>query len=105
MIEQLSVRGGGLLERLEHTSTETTRAISTASDRLTSSLSFKADHVGEEFAEIAQGLEDMLTSRLDRVTEGFSEKSLAIVDMMAGRSQELTDHDGGALAGIDPVGR
>src|ERR1700691_2366446 len=91
MIEQLSTRGSSLLERLEHTSTETTRAISTASDRLTAGLSFKADHVGQEFAEIAQGLEDMLTSRLDHVTEGFSEKSLAIVDMMAGRSQELTD--------------
>jgi hypothetical protein len=91
MIQQLSVRGGNLLERLETTSKDTSRAISTASDRLTASLSFKADHVGEEFAEIAQGLEDMLTSRIDRITEGFSEKSLAIVDMMAGRSQELTD--------------
>ena len=91
MIQQLNVKGGGLLDRLENTSTETSRAISGASDRLTASLNFKADHVGEEFAEIAQGLEDMLTSRLDRITEGFSEKSLAVVDMMAGRSQELTD--------------
>jgi DNA anti-recombination protein RmuC len=91
MIQQLSVRGGGLLDRLQNTSAETSSAISAASDRLTSSLNFKANHVGEEFAEIAQGLEDMLTSRLDRVTEGFSEKSLAVVDMMVGRSQELTD--------------
>jgi len=91
MIQQLSVKGGGLLERLQNTSTETSRAISAASDRLTSSLNFKAGHIGEEFAEIAQGLEDMLTSRLDRITEGFSEKSLAVVDMMTGRSQELTD--------------
>ena len=71
MIQQLSVRGGDLLERLERTSTETSRAIATASDRLTSSLNFKTDHVGEEFAEIAQGLEDMMTARLDRRHRGF----------------------------------
>jgi hypothetical protein len=91
MIQQLSVRGSDLLDRLETTSAETARAIATASDRLTSSLSFKTDHVSEEFAEIAQGLEDMLTARLDRVTDTFSEKALATVDMMVGRSQELTD--------------
>jgi hypothetical protein len=91
MIQQLSDRGGDLLERLEAASAETSRAITGASDRLTSSLSFKTDHISEEFAEIAQGLEDMLTSRLDRVTEGFSEKSLTIVDTMVGRSQDLTD--------------
>src|SRR6202167_3411517 len=91
MIQQLGSRGDDLLDRLQNTSTETSRAIATASDRLTSSLNFKADHVGEEFAEIAQGLEDMLTSRLDRITEGFSERSLAVVDVMVGRSQELTD--------------
>ena len=91
MIQQLNARGGDLLERLETASAETSRAIAMASDQLTSSLSFKTDHIGEEFAEIAQGLEDMMTSRLDHVTEGFSEKSLAVVDMMVGRSQELTD--------------
>ena len=91
MIQQLSVRGGDLLERLETTSSETSRAIATASDRLTSSLSFKTDHISEEFAEIAQGLDDMMTSRLDHVTETFSEKSLAVVDMMVARSQEMTD--------------
>ena len=91
MIQQLSERGGDLIERLESTSDETTRAIATASDRLTASLKFKTDHIGEEFSEIADGLEDMMTSRLDRVTEGFSEKSLAILDLMAVRSQELTD--------------
>jgi len=91
MIQQLSVRGGDLLDRLETASTETSRAIATASDRLTSSLSFKTDHISEEFAEIAQGLEDMMTARLDRVTDTFSEKALATVDMMVGRSQELTD--------------
>jgi hypothetical protein len=91
MIQQLSVRGSDLLDRLENTSAETSRAIATASDRLTSSLSFKTDHIGEEFAEIAQGIEDMLTARLDSVTDGFSEKALATVDMMVSRSQELTD--------------
>ena len=91
MVQQLSDRGGDLIERLETASEETSRAIATASEQLTRSLNFKADHVTEEFAEIAGGLEDMMTARLDRVTEGFSEKSLAILDMMSGRSQELTD--------------
>src|SRR5580704_13797775 len=91
MLQQLSERGGDLLDRLEATSDETSRAIGAASDRLTSSLDFKTNNIGEEFAEIATGLEDMMNSRLDRVTESFSEKSLAVVDLMIGRSQELTD--------------
>jgi hypothetical protein len=91
MIQQLSVRGEDLIVRLETASDDTARALSTASDQLTASLNFKTDHIGEEFAEIARGLESMMTSRLDGVTDSFSEKSLAIVDMMVGRSQELTD--------------
>jgi hypothetical protein len=91
MIQQLSERGEDLLVRLETASDETARAIATASDQITAGLSFKTEHIGEEFAEIARGLENMMTSRLDGVTDGFSEKSLAIVDMMVGRSQELTD--------------
>ena len=91
MIAQLSERGGDLLDRLEAASDETSQAITSASERLSSSLDFKTNHIGEEFAEIATGLEDMMTSRLDRVTETFSEKSLAVVDLMIGRSQELTD--------------
>jgi hypothetical protein len=82
---------GDLAGRLETTTAEASRAIATASDRLISSLSFKTDHIGEEFAEIAQGIEDMLTDRLDRVIDAFSEKALVTVDMMVGRSQELTD--------------
>jgi Apolipoprotein A1/A4/E domain len=91
MIQQLSVRGEDLIVRLETASEETSRALTTASDGLTASLNFKTDHIGEEFAEIARGLESMMTSRLDGVTDRFSEKSLAVVDMMVGRSQELTD--------------
>jgi hypothetical protein len=91
MVQQLTERGGELLDRLETASDETARAITSASDRLGSSLDFKTNHIGEEFAEIATGLEDMMTSRLDRVTESFSEKSLAVVDLMIGRSQDLTD--------------
>jgi Apolipoprotein A1/A4/E domain len=91
MVAQLSERGGDLLDRLEAASEETSRAISAASDRLTANLNFKTNHIGEEFAEIASGIEDMMVERLDRVTEGFSEKSLAVVDLMIGRSQELTD--------------
>ncbi|MGC1356132.1 MAG: hypothetical protein WA851_10135 [Xanthobacteraceae bacterium] len=91
MIQQLSERGEDLLVRLETASEDTATAITSAADQLTAGLNFKTDHVGEEFAQIARGLEDMMTSRLDQVTDGFSEKSLAIVDMMVGRSQELTD--------------
>ena len=91
MIEQLSERGEDLLVRLESVSVDTARAIASASEQLTTGLNFKTEHIGEEFTEIARGLEDMMTSRLDGVTDGFSEKSLAIVDMMVGRSQELTD--------------
>src|SRR5208282_301645 len=75
MIQQLSERGEDLLARLEKASDETSRAIALASDQLTSGLNFKTDHIGEEFAEIARGLEDMVSSRLDRVTDDFSEKS------------------------------
>jgi len=57
MIQQLSVRGNDLLVRLENASEETSRAISTASDQLTSNLNFKTDHVGEDFAEIVSGLD------------------------------------------------
>ena len=91
MIRQLSERGGDMLDRLETASDETSRAIAAASDRLSTNLDFKTNHIGEEFAEIASGLETMMKSRLDRVTESFSEKSLAVVDLMIGRSQELTD--------------
>jgi len=91
MVAELSERGGDLLDRLEAASTETTQAISSASERLSSSLDFKTNHIGEEFAEIATGLEDMMTARLDRVAESFSEKSLAVVDLMVERSQELTE--------------
>jgi hypothetical protein len=91
MIVQLGERGSELLDRLENASDETSRAISAASERLAANLNFKTNHIGEEFAEIATGIEDMMIERLDRVTEGFSEKSLAVVDLMIGRSQELTD--------------
>ena len=91
MVTELSERGGDLLDRLEAASNETSQAISSASERLSSSLDFKTNHIGEEFAEIATGLEDMMNARLDRVAESFSEKSLAVVDLMVGRSQELTE--------------
>jgi hypothetical protein len=113
MIQELSERGGDMLGRLEaaggetaraivSASEETTQAIAAAGDRtthaiasasenLTANLDFKTNHIGEEFAQIATGLEDMMNARLDRVTEIFSEKSLAVVDLMIGRSQEMTD--------------
>src|SRR5438445_6192333 len=91
MIGQLGERGGDLLERLETTSTTTTDAITQASDRLTATLNFKTDHIGDEFTEIAANLQHMMTVRLDRVADGFSQKSAAILDMMTGRTQQLTE--------------
>ena len=61
------------------------------SDRLTATLNFKTDHIGDEFTEIAANLQHMMSVRLDRVTEGFSQKSVGILDMMTGRTQQLTD--------------
>src|SRR6516164_1792597 len=91
MIQQLSTRGGDMISRLENASEETSRAIATASDQLTSSLNFKTDHIGEDFAEIVTGLEDMMTARLDQVAESFSAKSETIVETMINRSQEIAD--------------
>src|SRR5262245_36408791 len=91
MIGALGERGGDLLERLERTSAETSHAIATASDRLTSSLNFKTDHITEEFSELTLNLTQMMETRLDDVTQGFATKSAAIVEMMEGRSQQITE--------------
>src|SRR5689334_17011524 len=91
MIEQLGERGGDLLERLESTGSTTAEAIAQASDRLTATLNFKTDHIGDEFTEIAANLQHMMSVRLDRVTEGFAQKAASILEMMSNRSQELTD--------------
>src|SRR5262245_35102306 len=91
MIEQLGERGGDLLERLESTGATTAEAIAQASDRLTQTLNFKTDHIGDEFTEIAANLQHMMSVRLDRVADGFSQKSAAVLDMMTGRTQQLTE--------------
>ncbi|MGH6771519.1 MAG: hypothetical protein ACRECO_21165 [Xanthobacteraceae bacterium] len=91
MIEQLGERGGDLLERLESTGATTAEAIAQASDRLTATLNFKTDHIGDEFTEIAANLQHMMSVRLDRVADGFSQKSAAVLDMMTGRTQQLTE--------------
>jgi len=90
MIGSLADRGGDLLDRLERTSRETTHAIEGASDRLTSSLNFKTDHLNEEFVEIATNMQQMMSSRLDRVADSFAQKSASIVDLMETRSHALT---------------
>jgi hypothetical protein len=91
MIDSINDRGNEMLERLERTSTEASSAISTASERLTASLNFKTDHIGEEFAELSSSLSEMMQVNLDRVADGFAQKSTAVVDMMDQRSRELTD--------------
>src|SRR3984957_15122270 len=90
MIEALGERGGDLLERLEAVSASTTDANGPASDRLTATLNFKTDHIGDEFTEIAANLQHMMSVRLDRVTESFSQRSVSILDMMTGRPQQPT---------------
>src|SRR5499425_1792223 len=91
MIQTLGERGGDLLDRLENTSRETSQAISGASDRLTTTLNFKTDHIGDEFTEITANIERTMAERLERVTENFAQKSAEILDLMSNRSQELTD--------------
>src|SRR4029450_6814510 len=91
MIQTLGERGGDLLDRLEKTSRETSQAISAASDRLTTTLNFKTDHIGDEFNEITANIHRMMSERLDRVSDNFAQKSSEILDLMSNRSQELTD--------------
>src|SRR5262252_4163834 len=64
MIHTLGERGGDLLDRLESTSQETAQAIAAASDRLTATLNFKTDHIGDEFTEITANLQHMMSVRL-----------------------------------------
>src|SRR5580704_16153992 len=91
MIEAIGDRGGDLIERLQSTSAESAGAIVNASERLTASLNFKTDHIGEEFAQVATNIRDMMVTRLDGVIEGFSQKSEEVVDSMEARSRHLTD--------------
>jgi hypothetical protein len=91
MIGALGERGGDLLERLERASQDTSHAIASASDRLTSSLNFKTDHVTEEFAELTTNLAGMMETRLEDVTQGFAQKSAAVVQLMEDRSQQTTE--------------
>src|SRR5262247_1894633 len=91
MIQTLGERGGDLLDRLEVTSQETSQAISAASDRLTTTLNFKTDHIGDEFSEITFNIQRTMSERLEQVTENFAQKSAEILDLMSNRSQELTD--------------
>src|ERR1700737_853379 len=74
MIHTLGERGGDLLDRLENTSAETSQAIAGASDRLTSTLNFKTDHIGDEFTEITANLKHMMSMRFDPAPEHFAQK-------------------------------
>ena len=74
MIQTLGERGGDLLDRLEAASQDTAQAISAASDRLTATLNFKTDHIGDEFTEITANLQHMMSTRLDRGNRGLCGK-------------------------------
>ena len=73
----LGERGGDLLERLEGASEETTHAIAAASDRLTATLNFKTDHIGDEFAEIAANLQHMMSVAARSASPKASRRSRA----------------------------
>jgi hypothetical protein len=90
MIDALSERGSTLLDRLETTSDHATTAIASASDRLSTSLNFKTEHVHDEFADLAARLQQMMTSRLDQVAQGFAQNAALTIETMAGRSQQFT---------------
>src|SRR5882757_8140548 len=82
MIDALSERGSTLLDRLESTSDKATTAIGSASERLTASLSFKTEHVHDEFADLAAKLQQTMTTRLDEVSQGFAQRATATIDQM-----------------------
>ncbi len=101
MIDTLTERGSTILDRLETNSERASTAISSASDRLTASLSFKSEHVHDEFAEMATRLQQMMTARLDQVAQGFAQKSAVTIETMASRSQQFNDaltQTGGQIA-------
>ena len=91
MIFALGDRGGDLLDRLEQASSETTRAVLDASERLTASLNFKTDHVQDEFVELADRVHEMLNERIDRVIGEFEQRSSAIVDGISTRTEQVHD--------------
>jgi hypothetical protein len=91
MIDTLTERGSTMLERLETNSDRASTAIASASDRLTASLSFKTEHVHDEFAELAARLQQMMTARLDQVAQGFAQKSAVTIETMGARAQQFND--------------
>ncbi len=91
MILALGERGGDLLDRLEEASTETTRAVLDASERLTTSLNFKTGHVHDEFVDLADRVHEMLNERIDRITGEFEQRSAAIVDGISERTEQVHD--------------
>ncbi len=91
IIDTLTERGSTMLDRLETSSERASTAISSASDQLTASLTFKSENVHNEFAEMAAGLQQMMTARLDQVAQGFAQKSAATIETMATRSQAFND--------------
>src|SRR5262249_1029691 len=74
MTQPLGGRGGDLLSRLESTSRDTAQAISAASDRLSTTLNFKTDHIGDEFTEITANVQRTMSERLEEVKGGFRQK-------------------------------
>src|SRR6201982_1762666 len=74
MIQTLGERGGDLLSRLASASRDTAQAISAASDRLSTTLNFKTDHIGDEFTEITANVQRTMSERLDEVTGDFGPK-------------------------------
>src|SRR5258708_18763549 len=78
MTQTLGGGGGALLSRLESTSRHRAQAISAASDRLSTTLNFKTDHIGDEFTEITANGQRTMSERLAQVTEDCRHKAPGI---------------------------
>ena len=91
MINALTERGGDLLERLEHTSHQTTHAIASATERMTATLNFKTTHIQEEFEGLATNLKRSVSSQLSDAALEFEQRSENVLNMMGTRSQQMAN--------------
>jgi hypothetical protein len=113
MIEALTERSSALLDRLERTNEHATTAISSATEKLSDSLTVRTDQIQEEYSGLAANLQQLMSARLDQVAKGFAQQAATIIETMAGRSQQMTEllaQTGGRVSGdiaarVDEVNR
>lgn len=91
MLVALGERGGDLLDRLEEASSQTAQAVLEATEQLTANLNFKTSHIQEEFADLADGIHELLNEKIERITGDFEERAVAIVDGITTRTEQVHD--------------